>query len=359
MKIKKELNLAFIENVTEKQVYLVGDILFLMGHIIYLVLFHMLGVIEMERYNYFSVGFYTAMIFLIIKVDKRNPFILVVMLEIAIHAALCTYFMGWTTGFAQFLLVIIPIPFYQPLKTKSVPYIVTIVDIFLFVYLKISITGTTPKYFFDKDYTTNTIYLINSFFSFVIIVYISSIYLFSREFTQRKLRFQNETLQTLATIDPLTKLFNRRAMENYMKIIRRTSEENQRPYVIGLGDIDDFKVVNDTYGHGAGDEVLKTVSKIVVSNVPSEGYVCRWGGEEILFAIPSSNGQDGCKAAEKICSELKDFDFKYQGSSFKVTITFGLCEVAPGDDYENAIRIADDRLYIGKENGKNKVIYTN
>lgn len=356
MNLKKELNLTFFESITEKQVYLVGDILFLIGHIIYLFMFHILGISEMVRYNYFSIAFYAFMLVLIFKVKERNPFILVVLLEVVAHAVLCTYYLGWTTGFMQFLLVIIAIPFYQPLKHKAVPYIVAVMDILIFGTVKILISDWVPKYSFDNIHTTTKIYLINSAFSFLIVVYVSSIYLFSREINQRRLKKQNEDLQLLATIDPLTNLFNRRAMESYMKIIRKASKENGKSYVIGLGDIDDFKQVNDTYSHGAGDEVLKTVSSIIVSNVPSEGYVCRWGGEEILFVIPISNKESGTNIASKICKQLSEFDFTYSSEHFNVTITFGVCEVAPGGDYEKAIHKADDLLYVGKNSGKNKAV---
>ena len=111
MSIKKELNLARFEHITEKQVYLIGDLMFLIGHIIYLYIFHIFKVTPMEYYNYFSVAFYVAMLFILRKIKQRNGLVLIALTEIIVHSCLCVYFMGWNVGFAQFLIYIIPIPF--------------------------------------------------------------------------------------------------------------------------------------------------------------------------------------------------------------------------------------------------------
>ena len=87
MSIKKELNLARFEHITEKQVYLIGDLMFLIGHIIYLYIFHIFKVTPMEYYKYFSVAFYVAMLFILRKIKQRNGLVLIALTEIPVLSA--------------------------------------------------------------------------------------------------------------------------------------------------------------------------------------------------------------------------------------------------------------------------------
>lgn len=356
MNLKKDIYHLKLDNIGEKQAYLIGNIIFLLGHIIYLVLFHNLGVSPMEKYNYFSMIYYTAMCFLTMKIEKSGILMIVSLIEVVIHSSLCVYYMGWDVGFSQFLIFIIPIPFFPSMKKKFIPFLISAVDLVIYCLLKIGTTNMPVKYSFYES-TDNFIFLINSFFGFVIIVYISSVYLFQRESSQRKLEEHNETLRKLATIDPLTKLYNRRAMFEYSKAMIKSSRLKEKGYFIGLADIDDFKKVNDTYGHDIGDKVLKSVAAQLLECVPEEGCVCRWGGEELLFAIPEYAFDNGFKCAEDFRSNVENLKFEYNGTSFSVTITIGVYEGTAGEDFENAVRRADNRLYIGKKLGKNIVIF--
>lgn len=98
-----------------------------------------------------------------------------------------------------------------------------------------------------------------------------------------------------------------------------------------LGDIDDFKHVNDTYGHEVGDKVLRAVSDVIAGNVPSEGYVCRWGGEEILFVVPNTDTESCEKIAKSICQKIHECTFKENSRSFNISMTFGVYSVTPNE----------------------------
>lgn len=358
MKKTKKLDFTFstFDKVTEKTVYQIGMIGCLAGHIIYLIMFKMLGVTPIVRYNYFSVTFYVTMYLLVTKFKRRNPIILISMLEFVVHSCMCIYYMGWNLGFAMFMLFIVPIPFFMPMKRLSVPYAISMVDIVIFVVMKLYMSNREGIYLFDNIRINNTIYLLNMFFGFLIITYVSSIYMVNRETTHYKLKAKNESLQKLASVDPLTQLFNRRAMMDFLRMIQCASTQNQNSYIIGLGDIDDFKRVNDTYGHDTGDEVLRAVSKIMTDCVPAEGYVCRWGGEEFLFAIPSIGLEEGKNIAEEIIRRIHNYDFCENGKQFRISMTLGICEAGAGENFEKYITLADNRLYKGKKNGKNQVI---
>jgi diguanylate cyclase (GGDEF)-like protein len=356
-KRKNEINFAVFDGITEKQCYLIGDIAFIVGHVIYLAMFLILGVNFMAAYNCFSVAFYVVLYFFIKKAKNRNIFIYIAMVEVLVHSCLGVWFMGWGMGFELFMLFIVPIPFFMPNKKFLLPYIMSAVDISLFVVTKLLMTGRSGFVSFDSYAVNNVAYLINSIFGFFIIIYISSIYMIYREMVQYRLTATNESLKKLASVDPLTQLFNRRSMMDFLRMIQSSCKKNGGSYVLAIGDIDDFKRVNDTYGHDMGDEVLRRASKVMTEAVPSEGYVCRWGGEEFLFAVPNAGVKEGAQFAEKVCQRLREEVFHGQQADFGVTMTIGVCQVTGGENFEHSIRIADERLYAGKQSGKNKVVY--
>ena len=357
MSIKKELNFVRLEHLTTKKIYIISDIIFLLGHITYLFVFQLFDIAPMKFYNFFSVAFYAVMIIFLQKFKNPNVLVMIAFVEIAVHSTLGVYYMGWYVGFAQFLLFIVPIPFSLNFRRKICPYIVSILDILLFCSLKIFSLSHNAPYIFTNERVTVFFYLLNSIFGACVILYLSSIYMFQREINKRKQKEKNEALKKLATIDPLTQLFNRRAMNDFLKMIVNKSNQTGKSYIIGLTDIDDFKKTNDTYGHEVGDKVLQKVAKTIVENVPSEGYVCRWGGEEVLFAIPSTDLNDGAKCGENIRSAIERLPFySNDGTKFGVTITIGIYESEPGGGIEKAIHEADSNLYYGKRHGKNCVI---
>ncbi len=357
--IKKiiEINFAHFDDISQKKLYQTGALGCLIGHIIYVVMFHLMDVTIMERYNYFSIVFYVCLLFFISRSERNmDKFIYYALAEIVVHACLGIYCTGWGKGFAMFMLFVMPIPFYVPLKKWLLPYLLSFVDMVIFVIMKLFMTGRDGIYNLESDMLENTIYMINMLFGFIIILYISSIYMFGKEITNYKITAKNESLQKLASVDPLTQLFNRRAMMDFLKMIQNASANSGKSYVIGLGDVDDFKHINDTYGHNTGDEVLRRASKIMAECVPSEGYICRWGGEEFLFAVPSSDCSEGAGFANEIRTRLGNEIFHTDKGDFSVTLTMGVCEVSAGEDFEHFITVADNRLYKGKKNGKNCVV---
>ena len=262
MKIKKEINL-FAGMFTAEEIYRYGDIILLLGHIIYLVLFYRFGVYQMVYYNYFSVAFYAVMYFLLhFKKIGKISFTYLVLGEIIVHACMGAYYIGWSAGFTQIMLCIIPIPFFISQNRKAIPYILSSFDVVVFIVMRIIVTNRVAPYSFDTN-RENILYIYNTLCSFIIIIYVSSIYIFTNEHNKREAKAQNEKLQKLATIDPLTQLFNRRAMMDFIKKIESNSRRTNSVYSMCLGDIDDFKHVNDTYGHEVGDKVLRAVSDVI------------------------------------------------------------------------------------------------
>ena len=126
---------------------------------------------------------------------------------------------------------------------------------------------------------------------------------------------------------------------------------------IAIADIDFFKKINDTYGHDAGDKVLKAVAGLFMDKMKTYGRVCRWGGEEFLFVFYGRNGDAAYDALQEIYDEIHRLTVSYENEEIRITMTFGLEEYDQNDGMETAIRRADEKLYQGKETGRDKIVY--
>ncbi len=158
-------------------------------------------------------------------------------------------------------------------------------------------------------------------------------------------------LQKLVEMDPLTDLYNRRSCHNLIETI----VQNRETYSVVMCDIDFFKKINDNYGHDAGDYVLVELSRLLRESVWETGYASRWGGEEFLLVYKLDFAKAKEKA-ERLQKDVREHDFSYQGIRLKVTMTFGVAEGKENISYEEVIKEADEKLYIGKNNGRDQIV---
>ena len=165
-----------------------------------------------------------------------------------------------------------------------------------------------------------------------------------------------DELQRYANYDPLTKLLNRRCLDTYMTNAYRKAKKNHEPLSVMLMDIDDFKIVNDTYGHDCGDEILKFVALEVSTGVNPNDNVFRWGGEEI-FVILKADKKQTIQIAERIRSTIERASIKYKDTTtVSVTVTIGVATYEDGATMQSLFDDVDARLYYGKKHGKNRVV---
>ena len=163
-------------------------------------------------------------------------------------------------------------------------------------------------------------------------------------------------MEELAKTDALTGLSNRRDM--YQKIKHETDrfERNEKPFTILMGDIDNFKKINDTYGHDAGDQVLTFIASLMTSTLRKQDIASRWGGEEFLILLPETNLEGGRKIAEKLRTKIKNKPIKYKKHILNVTITLGVSVYNQIRDVNESIKEADKAMYLGKIRNKNCVV---
>ena len=168
---------------------------------------------------------------------------------------------------------------------------------------------------------------------------------------------EKEKLSILARTDYLTKLSNRQYITELIAYERGRAKRSNKSYSIAIGDIDNFKAVNDSYGHDCGDMVLKKIADIMRSTVRHQDYVARWGGEEFLLLLPETDSIGAQTVAEKIRAEIENVSFQCLGSSFSITMSFGVSQLhGIAEDMQETIKNADRALYRAKNAGKNIVI---
>ena len=165
-----------------------------------------------------------------------------------------------------------------------------------------------------------------------------------------------EELEKYANYDTLTHLLNRNSMNAYIRNAINQADNKKIPFCIVLADIDDFKKVNDTYGHDFGDEVLKYVARTISSGVNRNDYVFRWGGEEICILLQTDTIH-ALEAAERIRREISNATVNFKDEQeVAVTVTMGICVYQKGMTIRAMIEDADEKLYWGKRHGKNQVV---
>ncbi len=170
-------------------------------------------------------------------------------------------------------------------------------------------------------------------------------------------KFLVEELEKYVYNDPLTDLLTRRTMDGYIQEAYKDAKKKNKPFCLVMVDIDDFKKVNDSYGHECGDSVLKLVSGIISSGVSPEDKVFRWGGEEILILMKSDK-MAAAQKAESIRERIQNQSIFYSGNAvISVTATIGLTEFDPALSIDEMMEEVDKNLYEGKHLGKNRLVY--
>ena len=260
--------------------------------------------------------------------------------------------LGWIVSGYGFMYVILMLLWFDSTKGISAKIIsslvVTVAVCCLFIFRGSFLNITLSDIDYVVMLTINTMFLCGS-------ICVVAFSLCRDNVTdERKLMQYNAKLKQMAGIDPLTGLMNRRAIgERFEELLK---EDNQC-ITVAMGDIDFFKKVNDTRGHDCGDYVLKTLSLKFQEFMKDKGYVSRWGGEEFVFIFRNYNGDDAYPLLENLRKEIAKMELEFFSHKFNITMTFGMEEYSPLFGSEEAIKKADEKLYIGKEAGRNRVVF--
>lgn len=272
---------------------------------------------------------------------------------------------GWECGIQHFVFVLLVLVFVGSYRSYKEKILASICVFSTRMLLYIWHITHEPFEQLSRPISV-TFQIINIVSIFLSLIVILTIFTRDKMATEAKLAQYNRQLKVVAEHDHLTGLLNRRSGMTDM-ISKIMSGSFSTGMSVAIGDIDLFKKVNDTYGHEAGDEVLKSLSKLFAEFMSQYGEAIRWGGEEFVFVFDDMNLDDAFVVLDGLRLKISTLDINWKDGKIPVTMTFGVTDInvmtSSADtelDIENrinqAIDEADKKLYMGKESGRNKVV---
>jgi diguanylate cyclase (GGDEF)-like protein len=285
-------------------------------------------------------------------------------LEILAYSVFCTIVLGADAGTELFTINIVPALFlfnFSAWKNRvylSVLSFIAFAATFFIVWWDFMRPEAMTNGYLTAVTVNRTFYIIsvcaNTAITTIFLIYLSATV--SLDLSRSKFKASQHAieLEYMANHDALTGLMNRRKISPYLNDCVTAKAENGTDYALSIFDIDNFKRVNDTYGHDAGDFILKQVTSLVRIMLTGDTKIARWGGEEFLILFPSLG--DIMPVLNSIRRQIELSTFKWKDSVIPITLTFGVSSSAGGDSIDRIIIDADNNLLYGKQHGKNCVI---
>jgi len=177
-----------------------------------------------------------------------------------------------------------------------------------------------------------------------------------KERLEHLVAIRTKEIELISQTDALTSLWNRRHLEETLDLEFKRARRYKHDMTIMMIDLDHFKRINDTYGHMAGDEVLREISGRIQSCQRETDFIGRYGGEEIVVILPETDLETSATVAENIINTIAAKPVKFESNSIEVTASVGVSTIKEKHhDYPMIFAEADEALYIAKENGRNRV----
>ncbi len=294
--------------------------------------------------NVVSIAMYVVAYALLVR--RRNvPALLLIWAEVVGHATIGTLLVGWDSGFHYYLLMFIPaIAVSGSVRRVALPLIVLFLA-YMGLHQAAHVVGTLAP-MGDTPLQILSVFNVSIFFAMAS---------YTARFYYALVRKSDRKLRDLATRDALTGLSNRRHLIELAKPEIARARHAGQPVSLVLADIDDFKQINDGYGHEAGDVVLTRASAVFRDACSSEDIIARWGGEEFLFLLPNIGTDDALPIAERVRARVAEMAVDHDGRQIGFTLSMGVALLMPEENLEDAIRRADNALYQSKSEGRNRV----
>ncbi|MCR8678490.1 MULTISPECIES: GGDEF domain-containing protein [Campylobacter] len=319
--------------------------LFLCVTLLYSFIFYMMNMYILSVVSFLGLFVYAVSIKSIDENEYDRVFLLS-HLHIVISAVLATIILGWDYGFYLIIIAIASTTYLNIFKNRVITYLLAGFDfaIFIFVYMISNIYfPKEPGEFVEIFYISNLAFLL---FLFVVIF---KVYGIVNQINIKDLHRYRHELKTASQTDHLTGLINKRALNIIL------AKKSNKTITIAMCDIDNFKSINDKFGHNVGDEVLKTLAKIFTENTNKSDIVCRWGGEEFVIVATNTSRINFINQIQNIRFIINQTPVKISNNkSIHFTVTFGISD--SGTDPNKLTDQADKRLYKGKRSVKNCII---
>jgi len=309
------------------------------------------GIPLMVLFSAVDVAIY-AVTFFINRSGRVRVASFILVIKVAFFAVLSTFLFGVNVN-AQWVFVAAALPaaLHLDFTTRQRIWIISILAVALNVMLAFPFIVETPPLYMPDN--TVLPFFFGNVASLSFIASIAGNAIITRRITEmqnKKIREHEEASYT----DPLTKLSNRRYAEVFFNEIN--SKYIERPITFALLDVDNFKKINDTKGHEAGDSALVAVSDVLRLNTRNNDLVCRWGGEEFLLVLPGCEQEHAQRILEKIRKDVEGLSIQTETEEIKITVTGGGVLLV-GKEIKAALLACDKNLYKGKRNGKNQIVF--
>ena len=309
----------------------------------YLIFFIVAQVYPLVWYTAATIVFYGLCTLLIHK-KKYYLYALLCGNEYFAYIIVTTLLVGFGSGFHLYLIGLSVTSFFATYFSKnkriggSIIWAALSIGIYLMLYFVT--LNNAPKFVIPAWMQTTFMSL-----HIVVVFFFVVFYLFT--FTKYTLSLENKIMLESRT-DELTQINNRYGMYDYYY-----SDEPKSDKALALFDIDDFKIINDTYGHVAGDFILKRIAHIMNEQL-GDCFTCRYGGEEFLVILKN----EGCfEKLEAFRKAIENEVIEYEGHKHHITITIGVAPYRRDISIEKWIKLADEKMYAGKNSGKNQTVY--
>ena len=307
-------------------------------------------------FSIFSLILWLVIIVLAFANHERTAYALG-LIEIYILSFAATAATGLEGGFFLLLLSLIPLNFYNTSMKKNARLwggIIVVLSIIILVGLMYMEIFDGPYDYFESD----LVFVINLIAVSIMIGLIGYLFGLADSLEEKERLLSNQRMMMMANTDPLTGLINRRIMMTKIQQEKERMDKGEKPFSLIMIDVDNFKQINDEYGHDGGDFVLINLTHMINMCLRKTDLVARWGGDEFLVLLPETTVQNGQMVAEKIKNRIAHTPFVYREIDIPVTVTLGVSECDMFAGITNSIRKADQALLQGKQAGKDQVVTT-
>ena len=321
-----------------------ANIVYLILHVFYLILFIISKLYILVYVTAGVIAIY-ALFFILIKKKKYYLYALLCGNEFIAYISVTTIMLGFGTGFHFYLIGLCIVSFFTSYfsKTKNIRGSIIWVGLSLAIYLTLFfVTEFNPPYYAIERWLEITLFVTHAVVVFAFVASYLVVFLKYALSLEKKIMNESRT-------DELTQINNRYALYDFYET------EDKSSMALVLFDIDNFKNINDEYGHVTGDYILKRVAEIA-TNTLSDSFVCRYGGEEFVAVLSSNKEAPFFDRLEELRKNIEKETFEFEKAKIKITITLGVAKYSEGLSLEKWIEIADSKMYSGKKTGKNKTV---
>lgn len=316
-------------------------------HLCILVLFFRLGVWSLFQVNIISCLVWALIIYLGSQ-GRSSPAIHIGTAEVIVHSLATTLVLGPEYGFHYYLWPISILIAINPSLDFRISGLIASSTILLFACLNTVTAEGNPLQL--SATTLLILYAGNIVISGLAMILTGTIV--KTIFSQ-----QQSVLKELAQTDELTRVYNRRYALKFLGNTEANRRRNQLPYSVCICDLDNFKQINDNYGHGSGDEVLQKFARFLQSSVRETDCVARWGGEEFLVILTHTEGVAAESTMNHLLEKLRTIEKITTGDGRLLSASIGIAEAGGDGEVDATILLADKALYQAKAEGRDRVVY--